>query len=268
MLINKIINFNGLNEKIYLSVYLNFTEDNRHGCIKNCSFCAFKLNPVYMCPTEEDLKEFFSLYKNRLVTNKFLLSGGGDPLFEFEKNKDKVLMIFNVAKQFGLTPVLQSYELDTIDKYFNTLFKDVDTYYFSVEGYDEKLIKLADKLLKNNKEVHISKIFNFSNKIQDINYTNIHNWINMYIEHSSALHLHENYQCCFKESESIRIQKYFRRLQRRKYPNNRLYFHIHKYTRNWHLVLINNEVWIPFEYFHIKLLHDFDNIEGAAHAKN
>ena len=254
MLVNKITD--SLKPHVWLAVWLNFVSNtNEHGCIKNCSFCLFRKKPVYMCPTKADLIEFLQQYKDKSKYSHILISGGGDPLFEFNKNKNKILMILDTIKQLGFTPVMQSYELDVIDQYFDTLFKDINTYYFSTEGYDEKLIKLADKLINNNKQVHISKVVNFSNKESEIDFNSINNWISKYLDHSTRLHLHENYTCCFDPQTSIKLYNYFANL----YDTKKVCFHQHRRTRHKHIVLINNEVWAPFEYFHTTLLNDYNN---------
>lgn len=242
-----------------LAIYLNFSEGDHHGCSKNCSFCAFKPHPQYMCSSVQDVKDFILQYKtDRLYT--ILLSGGGDPLYKFEENKDKIIPILNVIKECGIRPVMQSYELDTIDKYWNTIFKDIKDYYFSVEGFDEKLIKLADKLLANNRKVHLSKITNFSKNFDDIDFFALDKWIDYYKDHCSALHLKENYTCIMSRDDDAKIDDYFRS----KYRDSGyvVMYHQHRKACHLHLALINNEIWAPFEYFHKVLLNNWDEVKN------
>ena len=115
-----------------MGIFLNFSSDDKHGCSKNCSFCVFKNKPQYMCPTVEDVNDFLFQYSQNNLAKSVVLSGGGDPLYNFEQNKDKVLAIINCIKKFEYQIIVQSYELDIIDKYCDSLLKDVSITLFQL----------------------------------------------------------------------------------------------------------------------------------------
>ena len=51
-----------IKNKVLLAVWLNFVENKKHGCSKSCYFCNFIKNPIYMCPTEENFREYVETY--------------------------------------------------------------------------------------------------------------------------------------------------------------------------------------------------------------
>ena len=123
-----------------------------------------------MCPTEEDLREFIQTYLPYSGKRTLLLTGGGDPLYDFEHNRDKILMILRVCEELGIEVVIQSGELDTINTYYNSLFKNVIAYYFSSEAMNDSVRALAKKLQDAGKRVVVSKVLNVSKDVTAIDY--------------------------------------------------------------------------------------------------
>ena len=248
MLIDKLDPKPSTEENHLLSVWLNFVEDGKHGCSKACPFCNFKKDPIYMCPTKGDLRKFLLLYRNYSHSHRLLLSGGGDPLFNFEKNKDKILMILKTCKDLGFSVVMQSGELDTIDKYCDSLLADVVAYYFSSEVKSTKLRTLVKKLREKGKFVVVSKVLNTSNNIADIDFDTFDSWVSFYKNSCSKLLIHENYNHCFTPEENDALLETFEQLNIKlcekatKEKPCRVEYRPHRYTINKFIGLMNDTV--------------------------
>ena len=191
---------------VQLSVWLNFTKDGKHGCSKNCEFCNFKENPIYMCPTEEELREFIDDYMQYSINRSILLSGGGDPLFDFEENGEKIKMILCVCEELGVSVVMQSGELDVIEREYDDSLSYVSAYYFSSEAEDEQLLELSRKLREKGKRVVISKILNATDDIESIDFDALDSWVRFYEPGCPNLLIRENYNHCFSEEENEEIR--------------------------------------------------------------
>ena len=145
---------------VFLVVWLNFTLNGKQGCDKHCELCNFTNYSSYLCPSIVDLKAFLTNYGHYSKLKHIMLSGGGDPLFQFEKNKDKVLGIIKACKDLGFGVVIQTQEIEVVKKYYKSALKDVIGYYFASEKPNETIYSLAVDLLKEKKSVAITKILN------------------------------------------------------------------------------------------------------------
>lgn len=233
---------------VLLSVWLNFVENGKHGCAKACPFCNFRKNPVYMCPTEEDLREFIADYMQYSRRRSILLSGGGDPLYNFEKNQDKILAILKICKELDVKIVMQSGELQTIDKYYNSLLSDIDCYYFSSETENPELRTLVKKLKDNGKFVAVSKVLNNSKNTEEIDFDTLKSWINFYKDSCSKLLIHENYNYCFTVEENNELLKTFQQIRSECWDPDqqavpcRIVYRPHRFTIDKFVGLMNNKV--------------------------
>lgn len=197
--------------KVLLAVWLNFPENGKHGCSKACYFCNFRTNPICMFPSEEDLREFIADYMKYSPNRSILLSGGGDPLFNFKKNREKIEMILRVCKELKVEVVLQSGELGVIKEEFDSLFKDINVYYFSSEEENEELHDLAATLLAAKKRVVITKVFNSSADVESVDYGSIDSWVNYYKGVCTAMWLRENYNERFTDEQNVDLALTIRR---------------------------------------------------------
>jgi len=238
---------------VMLAVWLNFVDNGRHGCSKACVFCNFRNHPIRMCPTEEGLREYIRDYMSYSRRPSLLLSGGGDPLYEFEKNQEQVLMILRICKELGIATIMQSYELDTIDKYCETLFGDIERYYFSSEGEDERLLRLIKKLTALGKKVSITRVLNRTSDIQDLKLEELDPWVAYYSMEGVTLHIRENYNHCYTDDENEAI----RRAIMERYidnPSYRVHYRPHKNTLGRFIGLMNDEVLYGEDFISLRFL--------------
>jgi len=242
-------------QPVMLAVWLNFVDNGRHGCSKACDFCNFRKHPIYMCPTEEGLKEYIRDYMPYSRRPSLLLSGGGDPLYEFEKNREQVLMILRVCKELGVATIMQSYELDTIDRYCETLFKNIETYYFSVEGEDERLLRLIKKLTSLGKKVSITRVLNSTSDMADLNLEKLDPWVAYYSMEGVTLHVRENYNHCYTddENEAIRYAIVERYIDN---PAYNVHYRPHKNVLGRFIGLMNDEVLYGEDFITLRFLAD------------
>ena len=84
-----------------LTINLNFAENHKHGCAFHCKFCEWEAvnYGIYVFPKDEDVLEF--IYKYAKNNSPVRLCGGGDPLYHFEKNKEKIKHLTDVIKSPG-----------------------------------------------------------------------------------------------------------------------------------------------------------------------
>ena len=240
-------------KRVFLSIWLNFVEGDQHGCSKKCQFCNFKAHPFYMCPEIKDLKEFLTDYASQFEhTKSVLLSGGGDPLYHFEKNKDKLFAILQTIQLLNYEAVIQSFELDIIRKYYNTpLFKNVIAYYFSCENFNADLRQLAVELVQAGKKVVISKVLNNSKKVDDLNFKILDDWVNYYDLPGVEKLIHENYNFCFSKSENDELYKNIAE----RYAGKSVRYKAHYRTIDQFVGLMNNEVWLGQDFIFLKFLN-------------
>ena len=164
-----------------IAICLNFAEDNKQGCDAGCKFCHWRslnFNP-YLCPTNELLIEFINKFSRE--DGIVELTGGGDPLYNFEKNKYEIKRLIDVIISCNRQPKIVTKKINIVKQYINTKFlKGVLHYSFSCEDLSEDNLTFFQSLLAKNIKVRVSKIYNFGNDQSTVNYQDIYKTINFY----------------------------------------------------------------------------------------
>ena len=76
------------------SIILNFSDEEKpHGCARACSYCNWKTNPLAQQRIYPEFKKLDE-YTND-CTGFMTISGGGDPLYKYEKNKEDLHKLIN-----------------------------------------------------------------------------------------------------------------------------------------------------------------------------
>ncbi len=189
MLINKLSH-----EKYCINrgmIFLNFSDPERKltGCRFKCSFCAWsatnyskRLVPSNAEITEficEYFKPFFNLPHQDLKFDVHI-TGGGDPLYNFEENKQDVTRILKCITDLDCTISIVTREWETVKKYWKTDLSSIKTYIFSYETLNSDLRDLCLELIAAGKTVQLTKIFNLSFDVDKINWDDIKNFIAFY----------------------------------------------------------------------------------------
>lgn len=164
-----------------LGIILNFAENGKHGCRFNCSFCNWKLQPEskqLLKPSKEDIDKLLEGKKQRFIT----ISGGGDPLFNYEKNKDYLMWLISYLKDKGLAVEIITKEIDILKDNIH----DFEGVYFSFssEIIDQKLLELLKMFPKDR--VRISKLYSK-------NFKGLIDFIDFYAPFVRNIFIRENY---------------------------------------------------------------------------
>ena len=145
------------------NIILNFSsKDSPHGCKFSCSFCNWKHLKKSLVPRNEDIDRFLEGFKGY----KVILSGGGDPLFEYERNKSELKRIIDHIHKKGFLVEVITREFDAIKENLVELKNLVDLWSFSIENVDEKY-KSIMKLIGDRESIRISKILSNDPKIPE-----------------------------------------------------------------------------------------------------
>ena len=95
------------------TVLVNWKEKG-FGCAKACTYCNWRNSPLLPqgAQSPEDVSAFISQCKKSFIT----ISGGGDPLYRFEENRDKLLSMANTIKAHGFKVRIITREVQHIEK--------------------------------------------------------------------------------------------------------------------------------------------------------
>ncbi len=163
------------------AIVLNFVDDNNHGCDTNCKFCKWRslnFNP-YLYPDDAIINEFIDNFCT--IDGYVELTGGGDPLYQFEKNKEKVKHLIDLIIQKNRVAKIVTTKIDVVDQYYNSEYlKDVTIYSFSLAYLSATALETINKLLAAGKKVYISNVLNFSNNVEEIDKDRIIKYLNFY----------------------------------------------------------------------------------------
>ena len=228
-----------------LTINLNFAENNNHGCNFHCNFCIWEaINyGIYIYPKDEDILEFINKYAFDMSPVR--LCGGGDPLYNFEKNKEKIKHLTKVIKSTGRATQMTTKDVKVLNKYYNSSYlEDIIDYTISTESCNNLTKETIMKLLAAGKKVRLSKILNFDCNLENINleeiknyltYYNFSNFKNFYIV------LRTNYVHDLSDKEVDNLQKYFNEYL--KVNNINTKFSINKAGKHFKMLqLTNSEV--------------------------
>lgn len=142
------------------NIIINFSDNGKHGCRFGCSFCNWKDREEMksdLFPNKEALDIFLDSYKGYRV----IISGGGDPLFNYEKNNPRLISLINYIHSRGFL-------VDMITKEFDVVRNNPELDYlinywsFSTEVRDENLIKTLDSI----EAARISKLFDENKSVK------------------------------------------------------------------------------------------------------
>jgi hypothetical protein len=84
------------------TVIVNFAEDGKLGCEFSCDFCIWKdalEAGKRIVPTNHQVRSFLRQFE--CVSTTVTINGGGDPLFNLDKNADDLIMIYDVIRSEG-----------------------------------------------------------------------------------------------------------------------------------------------------------------------
>ena len=165
-----------------LSIILNFSENGNHGCRFNCSFCSWKTQPdhkMLLKPTFEDVDR---LIEKSPKAKSITISGGGDPLYNYEKNREYLLSLISYIKSKGLAVEIITREFDVVKNNLDD-FKEV-YWSFSEEGLNKSLLDLIKMI--NRRYIRLSII-------HDFNYDRIQRYADFYAPFVRWIYVRENY---------------------------------------------------------------------------
>lgn len=198
-----------------ICILVNFSENNNFGCDEHCSFCEWqKINyNKYYYPTDEELYQLHLQHPDEL----WQISGGGDPLYHFEINGDKIKHIADFGHKLGHKIEILTRKTDVALQYYEELKEYIDYWYFSVP--DIPSTNFID-FTKKQSIIKVNSILNFEEKDIDLEriekiYYNYEPYVNRIIFRENFIHRLEYTD---KEKRSLYIKL------KEKYPKIRLIF--------------------------------------------
>ena len=174
-------------------IFVHFPENGHHGCGKHCPFCLFdKLD--YNIPVKPSDEEILSFLRFVQLSGRVQICGAGDPLYNFEKNKDYLLHIIDVIHKAGYSVQIVTKYTEVVAEYLETDLSVVDMWLFSVECKDTAILSLIDKITKAGKNVRITKVANFSSNLSEINWDLLDDYVKFY----SQVEQKYRFKICFR----------------------------------------------------------------------
>jgi len=95
------------------TVIVNWKEKG-FGCAKACTYCNWRSSP--MLPNRPQSTEAVSSFIRQCKKSFITISGGGDPLYRFEENRDKLLSMANAIKAHGFKVRIITREVEHVGK--------------------------------------------------------------------------------------------------------------------------------------------------------
>ncbi len=119
-----------------MDILLNFAENGHFGCSMQCPFCLWSEMDYgqYWYPDDVDLDKCIELSPHVIK-----LSGGGDPLFNFEHNQEKLKHIVNYLTTRGVRVGIYTHDIGALDSYRHILSKWPVFFVISVSKLFSKL---------------------------------------------------------------------------------------------------------------------------------
>ena len=187
------------------SIFINLREDG-HGCSNNCSFCVWKktnfiydyFSSTFIVPTDKDIEDFFKYSRRKCVT----LSGGGEPLYEFTKNKDVLKRIVDKLHSMGREIELITRDYNTLVSNFDEINSMFDKFSFSIGACDPKITNIMEKI--GRERVRVSYITDGTS--EDLSYAD--KLFNFYKPYIRKFYLKENYMNPMKKEEFNASKKF------------------------------------------------------------
>lgn len=144
-----------------MHLLVNLAENGHHGCDMKCPFCEWSKQDYgkYWFPSDEELDKALTL--SPIV----VLSGGGDPLYHFEQNRNKVKHAIDYLYEHGGQPRIYSHNLKILWQYREELCSWPCDFIFSISlHFSELEQKIVEFYASKKKISSISTVFN-----QDLN---------------------------------------------------------------------------------------------------
>ena len=114
-----------------------------------------------MSPTNESIAEFVNSQINVNDTACIQISGGGDPLYNFEKNKHELIRIINCLHENNIKRIeLITKKFNVINDFDDIAFENITSYCFSTNSCSEELLNTINKLKSAGKYVRIACVYN------------------------------------------------------------------------------------------------------------
>lgn len=176
-------------EKV-LSIITNF------GCHYKCPYCIVKTNSLYV--PETTVPGLYKLEKEvrRHGCNALSISGGGDPLFEYERHTDWYAKLFQIAMSMKLPVDMHtSYMTDESDFPFTRCRRVA----YHVNSFDQlshihrtgrEIVRVVVVVASNVTEEDIDEIARFVENSSEVDELSFRQFVD---DHYRACHYHEDY---------------------------------------------------------------------------
>lgn len=190
-------------------ILVHFPENGHHGCGKHCSFCLFdKLDyNIPIKPTDDEIIAFIQKTKENGYVQ---ICGAGDPLYNFNKNKEYLKHIIDIIHKYNHPVELVTKYVELVDQYFETELTVVDKFSFSIETLDAAVLNLINRITNFGKKVRISKVANFTEDIYDVDWNFLEKYAAFYsqIEHKELLAIcyRPNYNYSYRDKDVKAVQ--------------------------------------------------------------
>lgn len=166
------------------SLLLNFKEGG-HGCRFNCPYCSFRTNKLMLnkqVPSLNDIDNFLKDYTGF----KVYICGGGDPLYNYEENKEELNSILDHLLEEG-------YLIRLITREYRNALKiatKIDQFNFSTDILDNNVLECCKevKRINPNCDIRISTVYDST---KDISFYK--NYIEFYGEYVENIYIREDY---------------------------------------------------------------------------
>ena len=193
------------------SIILNFAENGKHGCDNTCEYCSWKNTPDAkrnLTPNLEYVKNFCNT-KN-FLGYKITLSGGGDPLYNFDKNWTDLQDIIITIKEENLLVDIITRKWKTYAAHLNLLEPLINMPSFSIDILDFDFREFVGSLAPTR----ISTIFD----PESSTIGKVIDYIEFYKDYVDMIYFREDYnKPCFLTNKIQNIIKFITT----KYPNVR-----------------------------------------------
>jgi organic radical activating enzyme len=165
-----------------LSIILNFSENGNHGCRFKCSFCSWRTQPEHKMLLKPNFEDIDRLIEKSPKAKVITISGGGDPLYNYEKNRDYLISLIGYIKSKGLAVEIITREFEIIKENLND-FKEV-YWSFSEEFLNQSLLGLIKQIGRRHIRLSI---------IHDFDYDRLQRYADFYAPHVRLIYVRENY---------------------------------------------------------------------------
>lgn len=117
-------------------------KDNGFGCTETCSYCNWKTSKFLPngCASDELIEEFVSNASKDFIT----ISGGGEPLFELDKNYDRLKRIADIIHSHGKMVRCITRNVELIDN----VLPFIDKFSISIDNKSGPLLEKLDGITK------------------------------------------------------------------------------------------------------------------------